>query len=134
MRNPYGLIRLILYVSVFFPSARRLPAFSRFPQKNLPVHPPHRTFAAPDAEAAGYDKMTTIITIRLKEGREITGTADFGKGSPAQPMTYDEVADKFRDCAAFAGWPPDKTEEVVAMVRHLEDLADLRILTALLAR
>jgi 2-methylcitrate dehydratase PrpD len=88
----------------------------------------------PDAEAAGYDKMTTIITIRLKDGREITGTADFGKGSPAQPMSYDEVADKFRDCAAFAGWPADKTEKIVAMVRHLEDLADLRTLTALLAR
>ena len=38
-----------------------------------------------EAEAAGYDKMTTIIDIDLKDGRTISGRADFGKGSPANP-------------------------------------------------
>ena len=52
----------------------------------------------PEAEAAGYDKMTTIIDINLNDGRTISGRANFGKGSPANPMTYDEVADKFRGC------------------------------------
>jgi hypothetical protein len=28
-----------------------------------------------------------------------------GQGSPSNPMTYDEVADKFRGCAGFARWP-----------------------------
>ena len=50
----------------------------------------------PEAEAAGYHKMTTIIDIELNDGRTISGRADFGKGSPANPMSYDEVADKFR--------------------------------------
>jgi 2-methylcitrate dehydratase PrpD len=87
----------------------------------------------PDAEAAGYDKMTTIIDIHLKDGRVIAGRADFGKGSPANPMSYDEVADKFRGCAEFAKWPKDKTESVVTMVRSLEALGSARKLTALLA-
>jgi 2-methylcitrate dehydratase PrpD len=87
----------------------------------------------PDAEAAGYDKMTTIIDIHLQDGRVISGRADFGKGSPANPMSYDEVADKFRGCAEFAKWPKDKTESVVAMVRSLEALGSARKLTALLA-
>lgn len=87
----------------------------------------------PDAEAAGYDKMTTIIDIHMKDGRTISGRADFGKGSPANPMSYDEVADKFRGCAEFARWPKSKTEKIVETVRALESLDSARTLTALLA-
>ncbi len=88
----------------------------------------------PDAEAAGYDKMTTLIEIALKDGRTISGRADFGKGSPAMPMTYDEVAEKFHDCALFARWPMEKAERVVALVRRLEEVEDVRELTALLVK
>jgi 2-methylcitrate dehydratase PrpD len=87
----------------------------------------------PEAEAAGYDKMTTIVEIVLKGGRTISGRADFGKGSPANPMSYDEVADKFRECAAFSRWPREKAERVIALVRELERLRDMRELTALLS-
>ncbi|HZN46007.1 MAG TPA: MmgE/PrpD family protein, partial [Ramlibacter sp.] len=86
-----------------------------------------------EAEAAGYHKMTTIIDIELAGGRKISGRADFGKGSPAMPMSYDEVAGKFRENAAFAGFPARKAEEVVAMVRELESLPSIRTLTAALA-
>ena len=77
----------------------------------------------PEAEAAGYDKMTTILEIVLKDGRTITGRADFGKGSPANPMSYDEVADKFRECAAYSRWPKTKAEQVVEMVAEDVDRA-----------
>jgi len=87
----------------------------------------------PEAEAAGYDKMTTIIDIHMKDGRTISGRADFGKGSPANPMTYDEAADKFHGCAEFARWPTDKAERIVATVRTLESLDSVQTLTALLA-
>ena len=87
----------------------------------------------PEAEAAGYDKMTTIIDIRLRDGRTISGRADFGKGSPANPMSYDEVAEKFAGCAAFAGWDEGRAARVVEIVRDLESLESVRDLTALLA-
>jgi 2-methylcitrate dehydratase PrpD len=85
----------------------------------------------PAAEKAGYDKMTTILKIHLKDGRVVTGRADFGKGSPANPMSYDEVAEKFRGCADFAQWPIARANKIVDLVRHLEDLEDMRTLTAL---
>jgi len=88
----------------------------------------------PEAEAAGYDKMTTLLEITLTDGRVIRGRADFGKGSPAIPMSFDEVADKFRECARYGRWPRRETEQVVAMVRDLEALRSVRDLTALLAR
>lgn len=87
----------------------------------------------PEAEAAGYNKMTTILDIRLLDGRTISGRADFAKGSPAIPMTYQEVADKFLDCAAFARWPRHKANRVVDMVGRLETASNVRTLTALLA-
>src|SRR5438874_2884149 len=59
-------------------------------------------YVDPDAEKAGFDKMTTILRIHLKHGRTFSGRADFGKGSPADPMSYEEVAEKFRGNATFA--------------------------------
>jgi 2-methylcitrate dehydratase PrpD len=85
----------------------------------------------PEAEAAGYNRMTTILTIRLKDGRTVSGRADFGKGSPANPMSYDEVAAKFLDCAAFAKWPEKKATAIVSLIGKLEDVRDVRVLTAL---
>ncbi|WGF89129.1 MmgE/PrpD family protein [Marinivivus vitaminiproducens] len=73
-----------------------------------------------EAEAAGYHKMTTLIEIELADGRTVTGRADFGKGSPANPMSYDEVADKFRENAGFAGVADRIAGELVQRVRDLE--------------
>ncbi len=83
-------------------------------------------YTDPEAEAAGYDKMTTIINIYLKDGKTISGRADFGKGSPANPMSYEEVADKFRQCADYANWPEDKAVSIVSFVKSLEDADDMR--------
>lgn len=85
-----------------------------------------------EAEAAGYHKMTTIIDIELADGRKISGRADFGRGSPAQPMSYDEVGVKFLENAEFAGFPLDQAKTVVEMVRDLESLASIRQLMAVL--
>jgi 2-methylcitrate dehydratase PrpD len=85
----------------------------------------------PEAENAGYNRMTTILDIRLRNGRTISGRADFARGSPQAPMSFEEVAEKFRDCAGFARWPDEKSRILIDMVRQLEDLADIRKLTAL---
>ncbi|HEX9808726.1 MAG TPA: MmgE/PrpD family protein, partial [Alphaproteobacteria bacterium] len=87
----------------------------------------------PEAEAAGYDKMTTIVEIELADGRRFEARADFGRGSPAYPMSYDEVAEKFRECAGFAGHPRDRAEAMVERIHALEDVKDIAEITALLA-
>jgi 2-methylcitrate dehydratase PrpD len=87
----------------------------------------------PEAEAAGYEKMTTIIDIELKDGRVISGRADFGKGSPANPMSDAEVAEKFRECAAWGGLQPVQAGKIIDLVYNLEKLPRVRSLTRLLA-
>ena len=87
----------------------------------------------PEAEQAGYDKMTTILKIHLKSGRVISGRADFGKGSPSNPMSYADVAAKFQGCAEYAQWPADRARKIIEMVRNLEMIQDMRVLTELCA-
>jgi len=79
----------------------------------------------PEAEKAGLDKMTSILAVHMKDGRVLAGRAEFAKGSPKNPMSYDEVADKFRGCAEFAKWPAAKTQSVIAAVKGLETVADV---------
>jgi 2-methylcitrate dehydratase PrpD len=88
----------------------------------------------PEAEAAGYEKMTTIIDIELADGRKIGGRADFGKGSPANPMSDEELSGKFRECAAWGKLPKANADKVVDLVFNLEKLKSIRELTRLLAR
>jgi 2-methylcitrate dehydratase PrpD len=88
----------------------------------------------PEAESAGYDKMTSIIRIHLKDGTTLSGRADFAKGSPSNPMSYDEVAGKFMDCCTVAGWPESKAREIVEKVHTLEKLPYVRSLAALCSK
>ena len=72
--------------------------------------------------------------IYLKNGKRISGRGDFGKGSPAIPMTYDEVADKFLGCTEFAKWSSIKSKKIIDTVRNLEKDKDIRILGKLLSK
>jgi 2-methylcitrate dehydratase PrpD len=87
----------------------------------------------PEAEAAGFDKMTTIIEVELDDGARFSGRADFGKGSPANPMTDAEVAAKFRECAAWGKLAKPNADKVIDLVMSLEQLKSIRELTSLLA-
>jgi 2-methylcitrate dehydratase PrpD len=90
-------------------------------------------YVDPEAESAGYDKMTSLLKIHLKDGRIITGRAEFAKGSPANPMSFDEAAAKFRGCADFAEWPKEKTEKLIIYVKGLDSARDVSTLWPLLA-
>jgi 2-methylcitrate dehydratase PrpD len=90
-------------------------------------------YVDPEAESAGFDKMSSLLKIAMKDGKVITGRAAFGKGSPADPMTFDEAAIKFRGCAEFAAWPQAKTEKIIAFVRTLEAAANVSALSPLLS-
>jgi 2-methylcitrate dehydratase PrpD len=100
-----------------------------------------RYYVDADAGApAGGDTFQAVLeesatlTIFMKDGRALSARTEPAKGSPRNPMTYDEVADKFRTNAAFAKWPAQKTESIVALVKSLESAATLdRLTTALTA-
>ena len=89
-------------------------------------------YVDPAAEKAGYDKMTSLVTVHLKDGRTLKDQADFAKGSPADPMSFEEATVKFRGCAEYANWPEDKTDAIIESISTLEKASDMKRLSALL--
>jgi 2-methylcitrate dehydratase PrpD len=89
-------------------------------------------FTDAEMQAKGYTIVTTFGEIDLADGSTLADRRDYGKGSKSNPMTDTEVAAKFMDCAEFCHWPADKAKRVVEMVHSLEDLRDIRELTACL--
>src|SRR5579864_1437079 len=75
----------------------------------------------------------SMLKIYMKDGKIISGRTEPAKGSPENPMTYEEVADKFRGNAEFAKWPPQKAASVIELVKSLESAPDMSRLTAALA-
>jgi 2-methylcitrate dehydratase PrpD len=86
---------------------------------------------SPEAEAAGYDKMASLLKINLRNGKVITGRADFAKGSPANPMSFDEVAEKFMGCTDAAKWPTERAKQIIESVRNLERIDNMQEIVAL---
>jgi 2-methylcitrate dehydratase PrpD len=75
----------------------------------------------------------SILKIYMKNGKIISGKSEPAKGSPENPMTFEEVADKFRGNAEFLKWPSQKAETVIELVKALESVPDMSRLTAALA-
>ncbi|MFC1967514.1 MmgE/PrpD family protein [Chloroflexota bacterium] len=68
------------------------------------------------------------IELILKDGRTISSdTVLFAKGNPKNPMTMDDLSEKFRDCASHSvnPLPKENIEEVISKLRNLEDVTDV---------
>jgi 2-methylcitrate dehydratase PrpD len=86
--------------------------------------------ADPRADAAGFDRMASFLSVELVDGSVLEGRADFPRGTPSHPLAFAEVATKFGDCARHGALDEDGIARVVELVRSLETLADVRELTA----
>ena len=87
----------------------------------------------PEADAAGYNTMTSIIRVRMKDGRELSTRAAFAKGSPANPMSEAELRQKFMGCLEAGGIGADAGERAADLIGDLESQPDLRAITGLLS-
>lgn len=87
-------------------------------------------FTPLQAQQENHTIVTSQVEILLKNGRVFGERADYGKGNKADPMSENEIADKFRECAQYSRWPGEKTEKAIALIRRLEELEDIRELTA----
>ena len=52
-----------------------------------------------ELEALGYDQMWTQLDIKIADGRTVRGRTRVGRGHPEDPMSDQELTDKFRECA-----------------------------------
>ncbi len=75
------------------------------------------------------------VTIVMKDGAEYTEEVEHFLGSMERPMTYEDCAAKFRECAAgsIKPLPGDTVDKVIEMIGQLEQLDEVREIIELLS-
>lgn len=86
----------------------------------------------PEADQAGYNNMTSIIGVHLRDGGLIEGRSDFAKGSPSNPMTDHELLEKFLGCLEVGGVDTSAGEKAAALILDIENQPGLEEIVALL--
>ena len=76
-----------------------------------------------------------VLDVTLTDGTKLSSRCDYSKGNLENPMTDDELLDKFRDCCSHAVKPlsDSDVDKLADMLLHLEDLEDISSLIELMA-
>lgn len=90
----------------------------------------------PDAEMKNALKERGVlaparIKVKLRGGEEFCETVWEAKGGSENPMTLDEIRDKFRECAGYI-LSAQKVEKALENIEGLETLKNISNLTTIL--
>jgi 2-methylcitrate dehydratase PrpD len=82
----------------------------------------------PVLDRVGTASSPSIVEVVLSDGRKYSARIDHIKGHPQNPMEFDECAAKFKQCAAYSARAISgrQLEECIAMIKHLEEVEDVR--------
>ena len=85
------------------------------------------TILDPEIEAKGYARILSRLEVKLKDGRVLKKESSPYKGGPENPLSDDELYEKFSSCAEFI-LPKEKISHVHQLLRGIEELRDIRSL------
>jgi 2-methylcitrate dehydratase PrpD len=85
-----------------------------------------RIAAEPDSRLA---KDQAVVTITLRDGRKPTARVEHAVGSLVNPMSDDDLNDKFRGLCEEA-LPKEKIEQLLTLCRSCEELSDANVIAA----
>ena len=74
-------------------------------------------------ESTGVNQLTTRITVRLKDGRELTQELEHYPGMPRQPLDRAGMREKFD--LLMAALPKERADRIFAQFTELETVADV---------
>ncbi|MFH1775451.1 MAG: MmgE/PrpD family protein [Chloroflexota bacterium] len=80
-----------------------------------------------NATYSGGKVSPSILHIRTRDGRSLTHRVDYVKGHPRNPMSLDDVIEKFRTCApsALKKLSPEGLDEVTGLLRNLDEVGNV---------
>ncbi|GIX49343.1 MAG: hypothetical protein KatS3mg131_3554 [Candidatus Tectimicrobiota bacterium] len=79
----------------------------------------------PDAERPDWEgKQADVVEVVLHDGRRLRQRVEVPKGDPQQPLTWEELVAKFRDCTTSL-LSEAQVAAAVEQIAHLEELAAL---------
>jgi len=71
------------------------------------------------------------VAVKMKDGTIYRGSLEAPKGDPANPMSFDEIEEKFRNNARLA-IPKENMELVIELIKNFESLSGIEEIVALL--
>ncbi len=74
--------------------------------------------------AAFPEKTVATVALVLKDGSVLQGESVLPKGEPENPLSLDEVVEKFSALATYGGKTEKEIAQIVETVRHIEDRLD----------
>jgi 2-methylcitrate dehydratase PrpD len=87
----------------------------------------------PDLERDFPKRWPASVSIATQAGKVFETHVDYPKGDPENPLTWEELIQKFNDLTAPV-FEVSARHRIVDLVRNLEAEGDLKRLTKLLAR
>jgi 2-methylcitrate dehydratase PrpD len=85
----------------------------------------------PELEKHYPKEWPAWVQVTLRDGRKVSAHVRFPKGDPENPLSWDELSEKYRALAGTV-WSQQKVETVRDAVRRLEQENDMRNFAALL--
>lgn len=82
-----------------------------------------------DPDAPGTERFKGWVVVETTDGRRLERIEEHNRGSAENPMSRDELLDKFHDNAGRC-LPVGRAGDIVAAVDRLEDLPDVRALVS----
>lgn len=117
-----AIVKKEVFIKDFTEQEMRNPRVLQVAQKVRPIvdEEMERRFSRQITPAA--------VNITMKGGKTYSARKDFPSGSPEDPMDFDELEKKFRQCAGYAikALSPSTIDRVVDRVKNLESMDDVR--------
>jgi 2-methylcitrate dehydratase PrpD len=87
----------------------------------------------PDLEKEFPKKWPASVTIQTQDGKAYSTRVDYPKGDPENPLTWDELIDKFKNLMSPV-YSDARQTQIIDNVRSLEQMTDVDELSMLLAK
>jgi 2-methylcitrate dehydratase PrpD len=89
----------------------------------------------PGLKSDSKTMLPAVVEIRTIDGKAFSKRVDLVYGHPQNPMNWDDLIKKFKDCASYSAKPlPEKNiNRVVEMITHLENVQEMRDIVGLVA-
>jgi 2-methylcitrate dehydratase PrpD len=79
----------------------------------------------PDLDREYPKHWPATAEIKTKNGRKFSARIDYPKGDPENPLTWEELIDKFKGLTKNL-YSPEKQGKIIEEVREIEDIKDLK--------
>lgn len=87
----------------------------------------------PEIEKDFPRKWPAVAEIRTNDGRVYTARVEYPKGDPENPLSWEELIEKFRNLIS-AVFPEDRQNRIIATIRSLDQIRDVSELCNLLVK